>query len=237
MYEVLIVDNHPLIREYVSALVSKEGYTALSAEDGLAALDILATVKPKVIFVDLIMPNIDGQTFCRIVRRMPEHRDCFIVVLSATAAESTNPAQDCEANAYIAKGPFKTMGAHILDVLQLAEKSHFKAVETEIRGLEDIHAREITRELLLLKHHFEVVLASMSEGILELNREGRIVYANAASMKITAMNEEKLLSSRFLDLFAEDVRSSVAAYLEEPGDHIVDSIRTPGGACSSLLWK
>ena len=218
MYEILIIDNHPLIREYVSALLAKEGYTALSAEDGLTALDVLGTAKPKVIFVDLIMPNIDGQTFCRIVRRMPEHRDCFIVVLSATAAESPNLAKDCQANAYIAKGPFKTMGAHILDVLQLAEKSDFKAVETEVRGLEDIHAREITRELLLLKHHFEVVLASMSEGILEINREGRIVYANAASMNITEMNEENLLSSRLLDLFAEDARGSIASYLEEVGD-------------------
>ena len=218
MYEVLIIDNHPLIREYVSALLSKEGYTVLLAEDGLAALDVLGTARPKVIFVDLIMPNIDGQTFCRIVRRMPEHRDCFLVVLSATAAESSNPAKDCQANAYIAKGPFKTMGAHILDVLQLAEQSDFKAVETEIRGLQDIHAREITRELLLLKHHFEVVLASMSEGILEINREGRIVYANAASMNITELNEENLLSSRFLELFAKDARGSVAAYLEEASD-------------------
>jgi two-component system cell cycle sensor histidine kinase/response regulator CckA len=218
VFEVLIIDNHPLIRDYVSALLSKEGYTVLSAEDGLAALDVLGSARPKVIFVDLIMPNIDGQTFCRIVRRMPEHKESFIVVLSATAAESSSPTKDCQANAYIAKGPFKTMGAHILDVLQVAEKSDFKAVETEIRGLEDIHAREITRELLLLKHHFEVVLASMSEGILEINREGRIVYANAASMNITELNEENLLSSRFLDLFAEDARSSVASYLEEVWD-------------------
>jgi len=218
VFEVLVIDNHPLIREYISALLSKEGYTVLSAEDGLAALDILRTASPKVIFVDLIMPNIDGQTFCRIVRRMPQHKDCFLVVISATAAETTSPASDCDANAYIAKGPFKRMGTHVLDVLELAEKSDFKAVETEVRGLGDIHAREITKELLLLKHHFEVVLASMSEGILEINREGRIVYANAAAMEIADMAEERLLSSRFLELFAEGARDGVASYLGEVND-------------------
>ncbi len=218
MFEVLIIDNHPLIREYVSTLLSKEGYTVLTAEDGLAALDVLRTSAPKVIFVDLIMPNIDGQTFCRIVRHMPEHRDCFLVVLSAAAAESSSPAKDCNANAYIAKGPFKKMKAHILDVLDLARKSDFKAVDTEFRGLEDIYAREITKELLLLKRHFEVVLASMNEGILEINREGRIVYANAAAMEITKLAEEHLLSLRFLELFQEDARESVAAYLMELGD-------------------
>jgi two-component system cell cycle sensor histidine kinase/response regulator CckA len=228
VYQILVVDNHPLIREYVSTLLGKEGYTVLSAEDGLAALDVLRSEKPKVIFVDLIMPNIDGQTFCRIIRRMPEHKNCFLVVLSATAAESPNPAKDCKANAFIAKGPFKNMGAQILDVLQLAEQSDFKAVETEVRGLEDIHAREITRELLLLKHHFEVVLASMSEGILEINREGRIVYANAASMEITEMSEESLLSSRFLDMFAEGVRDGVASYLAEVRD-------SPSGRSSTSI--
>jgi two-component system cell cycle sensor histidine kinase/response regulator CckA len=218
VFEVLVIDNHPLIREYVSALLSKEGYTVLVAEDGLAAIDVLCNRNPKVIFVDLIMPNIDGQTFCRIMRRMPEHKDCFLVVLSATAAETTNPLNDCNANAYIAKGPFKKMGNHILDVLKVAARSDFKAVETEIRGLENIHAREITRELLMLKRHFEVVLASMSEGILEINGEGRVVYANAAAMEITEMVEERLLSSRFLDLFHEGARESVASYLRDFSD-------------------
>jgi two-component system cell cycle sensor histidine kinase/response regulator CckA len=226
MFEVLVVDNHPLIREYVSTLLSKQGYKVLSAEDGLAAIDVLRTCSPKVIFVDLIMPNIDGRTFCRIVRRMPEHEGCFVVVLSATAAESTNPFEDCNANAYIAKGPFKRMGAHILDVLELAKQSDFKAVETEIRGLEDIHAREITKELLLLKHHFEVVLASMSEGILEINGAGRIVYANAAAIEIIEIAEERLLSSKFLELFTEDDRDGLASYLREIND-------APGGSSST----
>ncbi|UCF99639.1 MAG: response regulator [Spirochaetaceae bacterium] len=215
MFDVLVVDNHPLIREYLSALLGKEGYTVLTAKDGLAAIDVLRRSNPKVIFVDLVMPNIDGQTFCRILRRMPKHKSCFLVVLSATAAESTIPVKDIDANAYIAKGPFKKMGGHILDVLELAQKSDFKAVETEVRGLDDIHAREITKELLLLKRHFEVVLASMNEGILEINKDGRIVYANGAAIEITEIVEERLLASRFLDLFDQEMREDVASYLEE----------------------
>jgi len=215
VFEVLVVDNHPLIREYVSTLLGKEGYTVLSAEDGLAAVDILREHHPKVIFIDLIMPNIDGQALCRIVRRMPGHKDSFLVVLSATAAEISVPVKECGANAYIAKGPFKKMSVHILDVIELAKKSDFKAVETEVRGLEDIHAREITKELLQLKNHFEVVLASMNEGILEINGEGRIVYANRAAIGIIGWLEEKLLSANFVDLFEEVFRDRVVSYLEE----------------------
>jgi PAS domain S-box-containing protein len=215
VFEVLIVDNHPLIREYVSTLLGKEGYTVLTAEDGLAAVDILREHHPKVIFVDLIMPNIDGQALCRIIRSMPGHKDSFLIVLSATAAEMSIPVKECRANAYIAKGPFKKMSVHILDVIELAKKSDFKAVETEVRGLEDLHAREITKELLQLKHHFEVVLASMNEGILEINGEGRIVYVNGAAIGITGWVEEKLLSANFVNLFEEAFRDRVASYLEE----------------------
>jgi two-component system cell cycle sensor histidine kinase/response regulator CckA len=215
VFEVLVVDNHPLIREYLSTLLGKEGYTVLTAEDGLAAIDVLRHSHPKVIFVDLIMPNIDGQTFCRIVRRLPGHKRCFLVVLSATAAEARIPFGECNANAYIAKGPFKKMSRHILDVLELARNSDFKAVETTVRGLEEIHAREITKELLVLKDHFEVVLASMNEGILEINREGRIVYANGAAMHITGQAEEELLSSSFVELFHEGLHDLVEGYLEK----------------------
>lgn len=218
MFEVLIVDNHPLIREYLAQLLSKEGYTVLSAEDGLGAVDILRKHNPKVIFIDLIMPNIDGQTLCRMIRQMPDHKEAFLVVLSATAAEMPLPLGSCPANAFIAKGPFKKMMVHILDVLELAKNSDFKGVVAEVRGLEDIHAREITKELLSLKHHFEVVLASMSEGIVEINTAGRVVYANKAAFGITGLAEEQLLSRALSELFAEAEQRNVEAYLQNVAD-------------------
>ncbi len=214
MFEVLIVDNHPLVREYLSRLLAGEGYNILTAEDGLAAVDILRAHRPRVMFIDLIMPNIDGQTLCRIVRSMPEHREAFLVVLSATAAEMPVPTAGCQANAYIAKGPFKKMAGHILAVLEEAKKSGFTYRSDEVRGLEDIHAREITSELLSLKHHFEVVLASMNEGIIEINVQGRIVYANGAALGITGGREEQLLSASLVDLFGKPERQQVASHLQ-----------------------
>ena len=212
--EILVVDNHPLVREYLSQLLAGEGYTVLTAEDGLAAVDILREHRPRVMFVDLIMPNIDGQTLCRIVRSRPEHREAFLVVLSATAAEMAVPIEACQANAYIAKGPFKKMSGHILAVLEEAQKSGFTYRSDEVRGLEDIHAREITSELLSLKHHFEVVLASMNEGIIEINVQGRIVYANVAALDITGRREEQLLSARLVDFFDEPDRRRLASHLQ-----------------------
>jgi len=74
----------------------------------------------------------------------------------------------------------------------------------------------ITRELLSSQKHFEMILGSMSEGILELTSDGRVVYANAASISLLGMEEEKLLASDFTELFHESCRQRVSQALERP---------------------
>ncbi len=51
-------------------------------------------------------------------------------------------------------------------------------------GGEDVYPRHITKELLSIKKHFEVILEKMSEGILEINSEARIVYANPSAISL-----------------------------------------------------
>jgi CheY-like chemotaxis protein len=61
MKRILVVDNHPVMLKFMEDLLSKEGHQVVTAEDGLSALDIVKTFSPEVIFVDLIMPNIEGK--------------------------------------------------------------------------------------------------------------------------------------------------------------------------------
>jgi two-component system cell cycle sensor histidine kinase/response regulator CckA len=216
MDDILVVDNHPLILQYLSELLPPHGYRVLTAENGLAALDRLRSERPRAMIVDLIMPNIDGRTFCRVVRRLPDHADAYLVVLSSVAAENPELVLSCGANAYVAKGPFPRMGETILRVLAEARSREFKGTTDKILGLEDIHAREITRELLALKHHYEVFMESMHEGILEVTSEGRVVYANRSAEAITALPEERLLASELPELFRAEDRDKVRELLAAP---------------------
>ena len=61
MKKILVVDNDPFILEFMHDLLSKEGHKVVRAEDGLAALDVLDTYTPDVIFTELVMPNIEGK--------------------------------------------------------------------------------------------------------------------------------------------------------------------------------
>lgn len=68
MPNILIVDDDPHIRELIHVLLSKEGIKTVEAADGKQALAILESDKIDLIILDIMMPNMDGWTFCREVR-------------------------------------------------------------------------------------------------------------------------------------------------------------------------
>ena len=74
---VLIIDDSKTIRKSAEVLLRKEGCEVFTAEDGFAALSILGDVNPDVIFVDIIMPRLDGYQTCAMYRPIP------IVMLSS----------------------------------------------------------------------------------------------------------------------------------------------------------
>ncbi len=201
--KILVVDNHPVVLKFMTELLEKEGHQVRTADTGLEALDILRNFIPDVIFIDLIMPNIDGKKFCQIIRKMPKLNDVFLVVLSAIAAEQNVNFTEFGANACIAKAPFNRMAKYIHNVMDRWGTTPSASLTDQVMGLSDVFPRHITEELLFVKRHFEAILSTMSEGILEVTSEGRIVYANPAAIALIGILEETLLASNFTDLFKE----------------------------------
>ena len=211
--KVLVVDNHPIMLKFMVHLLEKEGHQVLSANNGLAALDILKSETPEVIFTDLIMPQIDGEKLCRIIRRSPRLKDVYLIVFSAIAAEQEVDVEAFGADLCIAKGPLNKMGQHVLTALNLLDHPSSAPLSGKTIGSEDVYPRHITKELLSIKRHFEVILERMSEGILEINSGGRIVYANPSALTLIGIREETLLATNFADLFAEPDRQRISDLL------------------------
>ena len=82
MKNILIVDNHPVVTKFMTNRLEKKGYHVLAAKNGLSALNILETFIPDVIFIDLVMPNINGEKLCQIIRNTPKLKSVFIVIIS-----------------------------------------------------------------------------------------------------------------------------------------------------------
>lgn len=217
MKKIIVVDNHPLILTFLKTFLEKEGYEVKTARSGLDALDIIKYFVPDVMFIDLIMPNINGIKLCRIIRTMPELRDTYLIILSAIAAEDRQGHLDFlkfGANACIAKGPFQSMKEHIKEALDRARLGVETGSYEKILGIDDVHARVITSELLTGNQHYEVILNGMTEGIMEVTPEGRIVYANPAAVALVSMSEECILASDFHELFKEQDRETIQSLIE-----------------------
>jgi PAS domain S-box-containing protein len=213
--KIIVVDNHPVMLDYTARFLLKKGHQVVTAVDGLTALNILKDFVPDVMFIDLIMPNIGGEKLCRIIRSSPRLTKVFLVVISAVAAEEEIDIAEIGADACIAKGPFDKMNRHILQVLNRLDKKEASSLRKKVLGLGEIHARNITKELLSAKKHFERILDHITEGVMELNLEGKIVYVNPAAATLAGAMEEDLLSKDFTALFGKNEGKRAARLLAE----------------------
>jgi len=223
MKNILVVDNHPMLLKFMANLLTRQGHRVVTAQDGLSALEFLEEFRPDVVFLDLVMPHISGKQLCRVIRSMPALENSVVVILSAVAAEENLDCRSLGADACIAKGPFDKLAAHVLEVMRLIEDGRVAALSERIWGREDVVRREITHELLDSRRHFEIILRNMSEGILELNGDARIVAANPAVLRIVDGSEERLLGRRLADLFVGEDRSRITALLARCSQGAVQS--------------
>lgn len=212
--KVLVVDNHPVILKFMDGLLAKRGYEVATAPDGLSALETLKVFSPDIVFLDLVMPNINGEKLCRMMRRAPALSDAYIIILSAIAAEGRFDHTAFGADSCIAKGPLQTMAGHVSALLDRYENAGRPPSDRRIIGCEGLKERTIIKELLSVKRHFEAVLNHLSEGILEITAEEKIVYANPAAAIMIGVQEEDLLGTALRDQFSEPHRGKLNGLLQ-----------------------
>jgi CheY-like chemotaxis protein len=80
---VMIVDDDPAMREMVRRGLEREGIPVLEAEHGRAALSRLASPRPALILLDLMMPEMDGFEFLETLRGLPEFAAIPVVVITS----------------------------------------------------------------------------------------------------------------------------------------------------------
>ena len=86
-HRILIVDAEDDIREFIGYNLRHEGYDVYTAENGAEALEIIGSVRPHLVLLDMMMPIMDGRQTCEKIRQIPELKDTMIVFLSAVQEE------------------------------------------------------------------------------------------------------------------------------------------------------
>jgi len=81
--KILVVDDEPHIVNLIKLTLTSDKYEIFSAYSGTEALKLAKQIKPDLIILDLMMPNIDGYEVCENLRKDPKTSELPIMILSA----------------------------------------------------------------------------------------------------------------------------------------------------------
>ncbi len=81
--KILVVDDSKTIRRTAETLLSKEGCQVFTAIDGFDALSKIADHQPDLIFVDIMMPRLDGYQTCSLIKHNKVFKETPVIMLSS----------------------------------------------------------------------------------------------------------------------------------------------------------
>src|SRR3954447_5075182 len=128
---ILLADDDRAIRESLSRALGLQGYEVVQAPDGAAALTMVEKEQPDAAILDVMMPNVDGLTVCRVLRA--ERNRLPILMLTARTETADRVAGlDAGADDYLAK-PFE------LDELFARVRALLRRARTDEPGEQGVH--------------------------------------------------------------------------------------------------
>ncbi len=104
--KIVICDDEPFILESVKHVVTREGYEAITAEDGLKGIELVQKEIPDLVILDVMMPGKTGYEVCKIIKDDSKTKDIFVIILTARGQELDEKlGLDAGADEYMTK-PF-----------------------------------------------------------------------------------------------------------------------------------
>ncbi len=185
---ILIVDDEPLGRDTLEALLVREGYDLAFAASGVEALAQVGALKPDLILLDVMMPDMDGFEVCRCLRADPNLAEIPVVMVTALDDQDSR-LRGIEAGAddFITK-PF--------DRLELRAR------------VRTITRLDRYRHLLAERTRLEWIVEQAAEGYLWVNAQDEIVYANPQAHLYLGIHSVEVEGRRlaFLDVARRQYR-------------------------------
>jgi len=146
---VLLVDDDPIQRKLAGLALGHAGFEVTGAEDGDAALRLATKSKPDAVVSDVLMPEMDGFTLCKALRKDAALASVPVVLMSAHYLEPGDHelAAQCGASRYISRSHgFDAVVRAVLDVID-APAAAFVSVPDE--DLQAEHLRRVAHQLAL----------------------------------------------------------------------------------------
>ncbi|MEJ6736097.1 MAG: response regulator transcription factor [Flavobacteriales bacterium] len=216
--KILLVDDEPDIIEFLGYNLTKEGYDVTTSTSGKEAVALAKKIKPDLILLDVMMPEMDGIETCQEIRGIDDIKNTLIAFLSARGEDYSQVAGlDAGADDYITK-PIKPR--------LLA--SRVKAILRRKSGAEEVNANEqegdvrIDREkYLVYKESQELSFPKKEFELLALliSKPGKVFTREVILESV--WGGEVVVGDRTIDVHIRKLR-------EKLGDHYIKTIKGVG---------
>lgn len=85
--DILIVDDEPYIQRSLSFVLKKEGYEVETASNGKEGLEKALMLKPRLIFLDVMMPELNGFNACKAIKSEDSLKESYVIFLTGKGQE------------------------------------------------------------------------------------------------------------------------------------------------------
>lgn len=208
--KVLIVDSDFFFVEFLADLLSDKGYVPVKTYDGKEGLQALDEHEFVLMFLDMVIPKVDGWLLIRYVRERFAKHPFPIVAVSGTIIEQLDELDSIGADYYIAKGPLDKMKDLFREVLeQVKIRPLPDHSDKRIYDLDILYPRRESVALIESLHFQRAITESIGIGILVVDRDTRILSANTAARDLLDRTEVNILNRPVASLFAAEDKTKL----------------------------
>lgn len=207
---VLVVEDDDMIRKLVRTYLEKDDYDVVEAVDGEQAKDVFLEHHPCVIILDLMLPKLSGEDFCRWIREQENHEVSIIMLSAKTHTTDKISGLKMGADSYVTK-PFNPdeLMAQVEAVLrrtgQFCQKLTYAGLTIKPRRGEVLLYNDLVQ---LTKHEFNLLYYMMENPNTVFSRE-QLVH------EIYPYDEQTILD-RTIDAHIKKLREKVEDNPSQP---------------------
>lgn len=205
-FKILLVDDEPDILEIISYNLKKEGYKIHTAENGKVALQKALKIKPDLILLDLMLPEMDGVEVCEKIRNTKALHNTLITFLTARAEDySVLAGLSAGADDYITK-PIKPK-ILVKKVKSILRRLSLKNQKLSILKIRDLQIN--TENYIVLKNEKEVFLTRREFELLVLLAQNPDKIFTREEILDEIWGTEVFVGSRTIDVHIRRLREKI----------------------------
>ena len=198
----LIVDNDFFFAKFLGDLLKEKGYDVSQAYGGKQGIAALEDRMADYVFVNIIMPRIDGRQFIDYIREKYSDADLLIIGMSDSIIELRELKRDVGADYYFQKQPVESMTNYVDKFMEFIEGAPvLSSADSDLFNQEKVFRRQATVELLESLIFQRGIVESAGMGIIVLEKDARIILANTLSLDILNQPISNMLSRRITSVF------------------------------------